>query len=379
MRASRLLSILLLLQARGRMTAQALAAEFEVSVRTLYRDIDQLSAAGVPVYADRGRAGGFQLLAGYRTKLTGLTPVEAEALFLSGLPGPAADLGPGDAMAQAQLKLLAAIPEREGSGQVARRFHLDPVGWFRGAESVDRLPALAEAVWTCRRVRIRYESWTDVVERELEPLGLVLKAGVWYLVAQSGGKPRTYRISAIEALTPGETTFERPETFDLAAYWTAWARDFEARMQRGEAVLRGSPRGLQRLSLLGPAASEMAARTASPADAAGWVRVSVPVETTSPDHATAEILKLGWMRRCSRRRSCASTRRRSRDASPLSITSPPSPARRVRRSRVDGARPAAAPGRRSRTRRRSCRPSAPPSRGRPWRAGRRGCRRRAAS
>src|ERR1700742_1025470 len=152
MQASRLLSILLLLQSRGRMTAQALAREFEVSVRPIYRDVDQLSAAGVPVYADRGRAGGFQLLDGYRTKLTGLTPSEAEALFLSGLPGPAADLGLGDAMAQAQLKLLAALPGREGAGHVAARFHLDPVGWFRGAERTDLLPALAEAVWTARRI-----------------------------------------------------------------------------------------------------------------------------------------------------------------------------------------------------------------------------------
>ena len=293
MRASRLLSILLLLQARGRMTAQALADEFEVSVRTLYRDIDQLSAAGVPVYADRGRAGGFQLLDGYRTKLTGLTAIEAEALFLSGLPGPAADLGLGDAMAQAQLKLLAALPGRDGAGQVARRFHLDPVGWFRGAARIDLLPALAEAVWTCRRLRIRYESWTDVVERELAPLGLVLKAGVWYLVAQAGGKPRTYRISAIETLALTDAAFERPGAFDLAGYWAAWARDFESRMQRGEAVLRLSPRGLRRLALLGPAAAEMAARTASAADASGWVRVTIPVETTSLDHAAAEILKLG--------------------------------------------------------------------------------------
>jgi predicted DNA-binding transcriptional regulator YafY len=292
MRASRLLSILLLLQTRGRMTAQALADEFEVSVRTVYRDVDQLSAAGVPVYADRGRAGGFQLLDGYRTRLTGLTPLEAEALFLSGLPGPAADLGLGDVMAQAQLKLLAALPNR--AGHVAQRFHLDPVGWFRGAERTDLLPVLA---WNNRRIRIRYESWTDVVERELEPLGLALKAGVWYVVAQpgdgAGGKPRTYRVAAIETLALTDETFERPKTFDLAAYWTAWARDFEARIQRGEAVLRLSPAGVKRLSLLSAAANEMAARTASSPDADGWLTVTIPIEVTSLDHAAAEILRLG--------------------------------------------------------------------------------------
>src|SRR4051794_23288921 len=149
MRASRLLSILLKLQTRGRMTAQALADEFETSVRTIYRDIDQLSAAGVPVYADRGRDGGYQLIEGYRTQLTGLSSAEAETLFLAGLPGPAAQLGLGDARAQAKPKLLAALPAegRKGAARVASRFHLDPIGWFRSAEHAEILPSLALAVW----------------------------------------------------------------------------------------------------------------------------------------------------------------------------------------------------------------------------------------
>jgi predicted DNA-binding transcriptional regulator YafY len=292
MRASRLLSILLLLQTRGRMTAQALADEFEVSVRTVFRDIDQLSAAGVPVYADRGRTGGFQLLDGYRTRLTGLTPAEAEALFLSGLPGPAADLGLGDAMAAAQLKLLAALPEerRGGAGRVASRFHLDPVAWFRNAERADLLPDLAEAVWNTRRIRLRYESWTDVVDRELEPLGLALKAGVWYLVAQAGGRPRTYRVSAIQALELMAETFTRPEAFDLAAYWTAWTKDFEARLHSGQATLRLSPEGLKRLATLSPS---LASAQPGPPEADGWVRVEIPIEIESIDHAAGEMLKLG--------------------------------------------------------------------------------------
>ena len=305
MRASRLLSILLLLQARGRMTAQALADEFEISIRTVYRDVDQLSAAGVSVYADRGRDGGFQLLDGYRTRLTGLTPAEAEALFLSGLPGPAADLGLGDAVAAAQLKLMAALPaeKRHAAARVAGRFHLDLVGWFQKAQSKAVLPALATAVWNTRRIHIRYERRTGIVERELDPLGLALKAGIWYLVARTVSKTvtpkpapdtaalRTYRVAAIQTLDLTGEVFTRPKDFDLAAYWTTAAKDFETSVYKAEAKLRLSPQGLKLLSKLAPAVGEMAARTKSAADKAGWTRVTIPIE--SIEHAAGEMLKLG--------------------------------------------------------------------------------------
>src|SRR5580704_9910357 len=160
MLASRLLSILMLLQARGRMSATELAAEFEVSVRTIHRDIDQLSAAGIPVYADRGRSGGFQLMDGYRTKLTGLTQAEAEAIFMAGLPGPAAQLGLSDILSTARLKLKAALPPnvQKDAERVASRFHLDPVAWFRGADPLPSLQIVARAVWGERWLTLRYRN-----------------------------------------------------------------------------------------------------------------------------------------------------------------------------------------------------------------------------
>lgn len=293
MRASRLLSILLLLQARGRMTARALAEELEISVRTVHRDIDDLSASGVPVYADRGRTGGFQLLDGYRTQLTGLTAAEAESLFLAGLPGPAAELGLGEAMAVAHLKLLAALPgeRREGAERVAARFHLDPVGWYRQAERADLLPTLARAVWEPRKIRVRYGAWNEVADRELEPLGLVLKGGVWYLVAQAGGKARTYRVSSIRTLETTDVAFARPDGFDLAAYWEASSKAFEAQLYTGQATVRLSPRGMWMLAQLPQAVEEMARATAGPADTEGWVTAAIPIETV--EHAAGEILKLG--------------------------------------------------------------------------------------
>lgn len=293
MRASRLLSILLLLQTRGRMTAEALAAEFEVSVRTIYRDIDQLSAAGAPVYADRGRAGGFQLMDGYRTRLTGLTDAEAETLFLGGLSGPAAQMGFSGAVTTMQLKLLAALPpERQAAAErLAGRFHLDPVGWYQNPDEAERLPAIAQAVWTCRRITVRYESWKGEVSRELEPLGLILKAGLWYLAARAvegRREPRTYRVSNILELSVSEATFERPAGFDLAAWWAETSRRFEADIFTGTATLKLSGTGLKRLAKLGAQQARLAA-TADAGD--GWTEVTVPIE--SIEHAATDFLRLG--------------------------------------------------------------------------------------
>jgi predicted DNA-binding transcriptional regulator YafY len=291
MRASRLLSTLMLLQLRGRMTAEALAAEFEVSVRTVYRDIDQLSASGVPVYADRGPGGGFALLDGYRTRLTGLTSHEAEALFLAGVPGPAAELGMGEAMAAAQLKLLNALPA--GWGEQVRRigacFHLDPIAWHRRAEPPSHLRELARSVWDRRRVAIEYESWKGQVQRTLEPLGLVLKGGDWYLVARAGEDLRTYKVAAVRSVRLSDEVFLRPADFDLAGHWETEVARFEAGLQQGVARVRLSPRAVSRLRLLS-AAMEAAALSVTPGED-GWREAELPIERV--DHAADLLVALG--------------------------------------------------------------------------------------
>ncbi len=293
MRASRLLSILILLQMRGRLSAEALAEEFEVSVRTIYRDVDQLSAAGVPIYAERGRSGGFALLDGYRTRLTGFTPAEADALLLAGVGGAAADLGIGAEAAAAQLKLLASLPPDSGASaqRVAQRFHLDPLNWYSRAEAIDILPALASAVWSDTRVRLRYESWKDVVTRDVDPLGLVLKGGVWYLVAAVKGKPRTYRVSSIQEFEVLKARVKRPARFDLGRYWRDWARDFETRLLEERAVVKLSPAGRRLLRDVSMAASEAAEAAHRKCAPEGWVRAEIPIE--SVDRATRQMLRLG--------------------------------------------------------------------------------------
>jgi len=291
--ASRLLSILMLLQSRGRMSAFALARSLEVSVRTVYRDVDSLSAAGVPVYGDRGRSGGYQLREGWRTQLTGLTTGEARALLMTGLPGPAKALGLGEAAASAHLKLLAALPAdwRSDAERVGARFHLDPVDWFRGTAPADHLRVVAEGVWGERRLRMRYESWTAVSERIVDPLGLVLKGGAWYLVARHRREPRTYRVAAIERAEVLDERFARPPKFDLAAFWSESTRRFEQGVYRDFATLRVSALGMNRLRGFSPIVAQAVDRTAGRLDRHGWRQVTVPIE--SVEHAAREMLRLG--------------------------------------------------------------------------------------
>jgi predicted DNA-binding transcriptional regulator YafY len=295
MRASRLLSLLLLLQTRGRMTAQQLAAELEVSVRTVYRDVDALNAAGVPVYGDAGHAGGYQLLGGYRTRLTGLTTPEAEALFLTGLPGPAADLGLGTMLAGAQLKLRAALPAsmRESADRLSERFYLDAPGWYRKAETVPHLPAVAGAVWDRQAIRVRYRRWQEPAEvsRLLEPHGLVLKAGTWYVVARTGGQLRTYRVDQIMDVTSRGPAFDPEPDFDLQAYWLSYLAGFHERLHTGHAVIRLSPAGVQRIRSLLSAAVTAAVASTAVTEPGGWVRARVPIESDA--HALTEFLRLG--------------------------------------------------------------------------------------
>lgn len=238
MRADRLLSLLLLLQNRGRMTAAELAEELECSERTVYRDTEALGAAGVPILAERGTGGGYRLVEGYRTRLTGLTEGQAHSLAFTGMPGPADALGLGSDLALGRLKLLAAMPGalRERAERAASRFHLDTTAWWRRPAATPFLAPLAQAVWDARTVRLSYRRFDGTrVERTLDPLGLVLKGDTWYVLARptpcpgaAERPPRTYRVERIGALEDTGRPFTRPEDFDLPAVWQAWAEEFEA-------------------------------------------------------------------------------------------------------------------------------------------------------
>lgn len=276
MRADRLLSIVLLLQAHRQLTSRALAERLEVSERTIHRDMEALSFAGIPVVAERGSSGGWTLLGEYRTNLTGLNEAEIQSLFVTQPPKLLADLRLEKASEGALLKLLAALPAmyRQGAEHARRRIHIDTAGWARHDEAVPLLPVLQEAIWSERKLRIRYQRGPgcDAVERELDPLGLVAKGGAWYLVAGVSGELRSYRISRVSSAEVIDQPATIPAGFDLAAFWEQSAVAFKSALPNYLAKFRVAPEVFPRLRFAGRFAR---VGEAVETDEDGWLRVSV--------------------------------------------------------------------------------------------------------
>jgi len=278
MRADRLLSILLLLQVQRTMTARELAERLEVSERTIHRDMEALGAAGIPVVAERGAGGGWRLLEEYRTNLTGLNTAEIQALFLTKPPRLLADLGLDKAADAALIKLLAALPSisRRGAEYASQRIHVDIGGWRQSADDVSLLPVLQAAVWQERKLQLVYERGDGAtVERLVDPLGLVAKGSLWYLIAAIDSDLRTYRVSRVQGATITQEPCVQPEGFDLAAYWERSSAQFKANLPRYPAVLRVDPAILPRMR-----SESRYARIehAEPPDDDGWVRLDMRFE-----------------------------------------------------------------------------------------------------
>jgi predicted DNA-binding transcriptional regulator YafY len=292
MRASRLLSIQMLLQSRGRISAVELARRLEVSVRTLYRDVDELSAAGVPIYAQRGRHGGFELAAGWKTTLNGLTEAEAQAVLLGGLAEPAAELGLASEVASARDKLLSAMPEsaRAQALKVSDRLHLDPLDWYRAQVPAPLLQTVADAVWQGRELSIDYASWRQRARRVVQPLGLVMKAGNWYLVAQLKGRISTFKVASIVEATVLTSASARPRGFDLADYWRASVQRFERGLYSAEADLLATPEGLRLLAELNSVSAKAVSAAGRPRRKDGRARLRTPIEAI--ERASAQLLAL---------------------------------------------------------------------------------------
>jgi len=275
--------MLMLLQIRGKMPAQALAGELEVSVRTIYRDLDALSAAGVPVYAERGPGGGCALLDSYRTTLTGLTADEVRALFMLTIPAALAQLGVGQELKAALLKLSAALPaeRRRDEAWVRQRIHLDWTGW-QAEEPVPHLQTIQRAVWADRRLWLVYRRQAGPAVRQFErladPYGLVAKAGVWHLVCLAGGRLRVYRVSDLLEVRLTNERFQRPADFDLAAFWAGWCAEAETRRWLFEATVHVSPVLAAELPMrFGDRIREQIAL--APPDAEGWITVTLPFDS----------------------------------------------------------------------------------------------------
>lgn len=231
MRADRLLSILILLQTKGRLTAQELAAELEVSERTIYRDMDALSTAGVPVYAERGPGGGCSLIDSYRTNLTGLTRNEVRALFMLSIPTPLMDLGVDQDLQVALLKLSAALPDvfRHEGTRVRERIHLDSSAWFQQEQPTSHLHTIQRSLWEERKLDLTYRlAFGAQVEHSVEPYGLVAKNYLWYLICFREGYISVVRLADVLDAKLSETKFSMPADFNLIEFWNSWCLQQES-------------------------------------------------------------------------------------------------------------------------------------------------------
>lgn len=292
MRADRLLSLLMLLQTRGKLSARELAEELDVTVRTIYRDIEALSLAGIPVYSEAGRGGGYALVDRYRTTLTGLTEGEIRALFMLNIPAPLDELGVRDELRAAQLKLSAALPAaRQNEEQRARqRLHFDAAWWQQGGERVPHLQLIHTAVWQDRHIDITYLTpFATRIARRVAPYGLVAKAGIWYLVsALANGTLHVQRVSELLQVTLTGEPFERPADFHLARFWDAWCREHEALLAHFTADVRVAPDFVPLLAHTFGA--NMLPDTAVTGDD-GWTRLTLAFE--SFEAARARLLGCG--------------------------------------------------------------------------------------
>ena len=295
MRADRLLSILMLLQARGQLTAQELARELEVSERTIYRDIDALTFSGVPVYAEHGQGGGYALLDSYRTTLTGLTEAEVRALFMLTIPEPLAQLGVSQELRSALLKLAASLPDarRRDESYVRQRIYIDSVGWFQGHEAVPHLLTIQRAVWEDRKLYLMAQvPFAGVsVETVVEPYGLVAKAGAWYMVYGVGNSVRARRVADFIDARPLPEGFVRPPDFDLEHFWKGWCAGVEANRLLYRVTVRVAPTMVSLLPLyFGESVEGAVAQTAALGED-GWLTLELPFE--SLEDARTRLLGLG--------------------------------------------------------------------------------------
>jgi predicted DNA-binding transcriptional regulator YafY len=290
MRADRLLSLVMLLQTRGKMTSHALAEELGVSRRTILRDVDALSFSGVPIYSEGGHGGGMALDENYRLSLTGLKEAEVRALFLSSNASLLHDIGLGEAAESTLLKIAAALPapHQPSVDALRQRILIDPVWWWHELQPLPFWDALQQAVYEDRCIRVSYESYGGAEsERVLEPYSLVAKASLWYLIARRDGELRTYRVSRLKQVTLLDEHFQRTPDFDLPTYWHDHIQEFLATLMEYAFTLRIDSRHMASSKWYTPGRTEI---LEAPGDD-GWLTARLWVE--SQDLAVLFVLTMG--------------------------------------------------------------------------------------